>query len=203
MKTTTLTAIIAIVILAIGCTKENGINNTINSKPVQSFAAITLGNQSSSTLNCFLSFDSMKVYTLTAAAGNQSAIDLIFLHNNPDDLAMFVTPASFGAATTIKPSIYNDATYGVNVWSTKTSIQIGITDITTSDFNNISTNGQLNTAYENDPHVTIGWEINITPNKVYKYTSNRTGKRGLIKVNSVNGNYSSAGQINFDIKQIN
>jgi hypothetical protein len=189
-----------ILLFAISCKKED--TKLADNTPVQQFS-VTMGNQSSATYNCFLSFDSAKVFTLTNAHTNQNRIDLIFLHNNPDNLAMFVSPASIGSAITISPDIYTNPIYGIENWTTKNSIQIGITDISVADFNNLSTNGQLHTAYENDPHVTIGWEIDITPNKVYKYTSNRTGKRGLIKVNSINGNYSTAGQINMDIKMIN
>jgi hypothetical protein len=201
MKKINIITILAIVILAISCKKEE--TKFIDNTSVHNFSSITLGNQSSSTYNCFLSFDSAKVSTLTNAHTNQSKIDLIFLHNNPDNLAMFVSPASIDDAITISPDIYTNPIYGIENWTTRNSIQIGITDISVADYKNISTNGQLHTAYENDPHVTIGWEIDITPNKVYKYTSNRTGKRGLIKVNSINGNYNSAGSINFDIKQIN
>lgn len=207
MKTTKLTTIVTLAIFillgTISCTKEENTNGLTDNTPVLSYASITLGNQSSSALNCFLSLDSMKVYTFASAAINQNKIDLIFLHNNPDNLAMFVTPASMSGAITIPPNIYSSAGNGVNFWTTKNSIQIGITDITVAEFNNITTNGELHTAYENDYHVTIGWEINISPNKVYKFTSNRTGKRGLIKINSVNGTYNSSGQINFDIKTIN
>jgi len=201
MKKINIITLISILFLAISCKKEETKFN--DNTPTQNFSSITLGNQSSATYNCFLSFDSAKVFTLTNAHANQNKIDLIFLHNNPDNLAMFVSPAAISGAITISPDIYTNPIYGVENWATKNSIQIGITDISIADFSNITTNGQLHTAYENDPHVTIGWEIDITPNKVYKYTSNRTGKRGFIKVNSINGNYNSAGIINFEVKQIN
>lgn len=183
------------------CRKES--NTNLDNKPVQNYAGISLSNQSSASFNCFLTFDSCKVHTLSSAKANEEIIDLIFLHNNPDNLAMLVSPASLEAATTFKPDIFLSSPNGVTNWSAKNTIQIGITDITLADFNNIRTNGDLHNAYENDNHVTIGWEIDITPNKVYKFTSGRTGKRGLIKVNSMSGNYTTAGQINFDIKLIN
>jgi len=200
--TKTLTIILAIVILAIGCTKEKTNNLLTDNTPVQSSSSITLGNQSTSNNNCFFSFDSMKVYKFADAVNNQSVIDLIFFHNNPDNLAIFASPASIATIATIKPFILEGVGNGINYWTTKNSIKIGVTDISVSDFNNVTTNGQLNAAYENDYHVTVDWEIDISPNKVYKFTSNRTGKRGLIKVNSVNGNYNTSGQINFDIKMI-
>lgn len=203
MKTTkSFTIILAIVILAIGCTKEKTNNLLTNNTPVQSYASITLGNQSTNTFNCFLSFDSMKVYIFSDAVNNQSAIDLIFYHNNPDNLAVFASPASMQSSITIAPFIFEGIGNGVKFWTPKNSIQIGNTDITASDFNNITTNGQLNTAYENDSHVTVASQVGVFANIVYKFTSNRTGKRGLIKVNSVNGTFNTSGQINLDIKMI-
>ena len=192
--------LLAFMLLATSCKKEK--NNLNSTTPVQSFTDVTMGNQSSASYNCFMSFDSAKVYTLINAQANQTPIDLIFLHNNPDNLAMFVSPASIVDAITLDADIYTNPIYGVENWTTKNAIQIGITDISVAEFNSINTNGNLHAAYENDPHVTIGWEIDIKPNKVYKYTSNRTGKRGLIKVKFINGNYSSAGSILFDLKQI-
>jgi hypothetical protein len=162
-----------------------------------------MSNQSSSSYNCFLTFDSCKVRTIVQAEANQNTTDLVFLHNNPDNLAMFVSPASISGAVTIPPTILNFPSIGITNWTSKNSMQIGVTDITVGGFNSIATNGDLHNAYDNDPHVTIGWEIDITPNKVYKFTSNRTGKKGLIKVNSINGNYNTSGQINMDIKMIN
>lgn len=200
MKKLFISTIVAI-LFCVSCKKED--NNVVDNKPVQSFAGINLGNQSSVNYTCFLTLDSCKIHAIVSAKANQGIIDLIFLHNNPDNLAMFVTPASIAGATTLKPVIYFDPTWGVTSWTTKNSMQLGITDISVADFNGINTNGALNSAYENDPHVTIGWEIDITAGKVYKFTSNRTGKRGLIKVNGLSGNYASAGGINMDIKMIN
>lgn len=192
---------IAAILFCVSCKKED--NNVVDNKPVQSFAGINLGNQSAVNYSCFLTLDSCRVYSLASAKANQGIIDLIFLHNDPDNLAMFVTPASIASAITYTPVIYSNLTNGITTWSTKNSMQLGITDISVADFNGINTNGALNSAYENDPHVTIGWEIDITAGKVYKFTSNRTGKRGLIKVNGLSGNYASAGGINMDIKMIN
>lgn len=87
---TTLTTILAIVILAISCTKEKENGILTDNIPVQSSSSITLGNQSTSNFNCFFSFDSMKVYKFADAVNNQSVIDLIFFHNNPDDLAILL-----------------------------------------------------------------------------------------------------------------
>lgn len=192
------------------CKKEDNKTNQTNASKTDTTKVFTLmnlalGNQSSDGYTCFMSFDSAKIYTLSEAKANQNIIDLIFLHNNPDNLAMFVSPSSLANATTIKPGIYDANPFGnlelgVYYWTRKNTIQIGVTDISAGDFNNIQTNGQLNTAYDNDYHVTIGWEIDIKPNQIYKFTSNRTGKKGLIKVNSINGDYSTAGLINFDIK---
>lgn len=200
MKKLIISTITALLIFT-ACSKEE--SKKLDSKPVQYFPSITMGNQSTSTFNCFLTFDSCKVRTLSNAADNQSTTDLIFLHNNPDNLAMFVSPASISSAITLAPGIYTFPTVGVTNWTSKNSMQIGITDLSVGAFVNISTNEDLNNAYNNDSHVTIGWEIDIKPNYVYKFTSNRTGKRGLIKVNSINGNYFTPGQISMDIKMIN
>ena len=199
-KILNLISIIVLLFFA-SCKKDDAIfkDNT----PVQNFPSIVMGNQSAASFNCFLTFDSCKVKPLAQAFTDQSIVDLIFLHNNPDNLAMLVSPASIASAVTIPPDIYTFATMGVTHWTNKNSIQIGVTDISLGDFNNIATNGDLHQAYENDPHVTIGWEIDIQANKVYKFTSNRTGKRGLIKVHSITGNYNTPGQINIDIKLIN
>lgn len=196
-----ITFTLAIILCCFSCKKDE--NGVLDNTPVQYFPGVSIANQSAATFNCFLTFDSCKVLTINEAKLNQSKVDLIFLHNNPDDWAMLVSPASIASATTIKPLIYTDPTYGVTSWTAKNSIQIGITDISVADFTEVDTNGELHSAYENDAHVTIGWEIDIKPNRVYKFTSNRTGKRGLIKVNSINGNYSSPGNIVMDIKMIN
>lgn len=200
MKKLIISTITALLIFT-ACSKEE--EKKVDNTPVQSFPSVVMSNQSSSSYNCFLTFDSCKVRTIVQAEANQNTTDLVFLHNNPDNLAMFVSPASISGAVTIPPDLLNIPTIGITNWTSKNSMQIGVTDITVGGFNSIATNSDLHNAYENDPHVTIGWEIDIKPNKVYKFTSNRTGKRGLIKVNSINGNYSTAGQINMDIKMIN
>lgn len=210
MKNISSYSILIFFLIFYSCKKEENKTkqtNTVKTDTTKVFSSlnIALGNQSSDGYTCFMSFDSAKIYTLAEAKANQNTIDLIFLHNNPDNLAMFVSPSSLANATTIKPGIYDANPFGnlelgVYYWAQKNTIQIGVTDISAGDFNNIQTNGQLNTAYDNDYHVTIGWEIDIKPNKIYKFTSNRTGKKGLIKVNSINGDYSTAGLINFDIK---
>ena len=100
--------LLAFMLLATSCKKEK--NNLNSTTPVQSFTDVTMGNQSSASYNCFMSFDSAKVYTLINAQANQTPIDLIFLHNNPDNLAMFVSPASIVDAITLDADISGQIT---------------------------------------------------------------------------------------------
>ncbi|QQR96828.1 MAG: hypothetical protein IPK18_07840 [Sphingobacteriales bacterium] len=191
---------ILMIFLIVSCKKEE--NNATSKKLVESYN-VTMGNQTTPTSgwNCFFSFDSAKVYRLSEAFNNQSKIDLIFLHNDPDDVAMFVSPFSMADAIANKPYMYATSNYGVEDWTTKNTLQINVTDITVSDFNNITTVEQLNTAYENDKNITNAWEVDISANKVYRFMTN-SNRIGLIKVNSISGNHNTKGEINFDVKII-
>lgn len=177
------------------CEKEK---NKKNDDTIKSYSSVTVGNQNSTAGN-ILDLDGGKVYTLPQAYENQETVDLIFYHDNPTNSLWMACPSSFSEFTTIALPMESTPTYGTNFWSTLTTMEIGNTDITSGTFDGISTFATLSSTIANDYHVMIGVASNPSPGDVFKFKTG-TGKIGLIRINSHNGNSSTSGSIKVDIK---
>lgn len=98
---------------------------------VKTTEAILMGSWGNSTYGSCYSLDLNKVLTVSAGYSQQSAVDL-FYYYGATNLATLAAPSASSVAT-----IYNNANYGVQKWSTKNATKIYLY-LTTPNFDGIN-----------------------------------------------------------------
>jgi hypothetical protein len=159
-----------------GQTNEITVNVTTENPagPISSFDQRILGSYESTIGSSFASIDGT-VYTLQNAKNNQSKIDWLYFYG-VSLLATIAAPDDGGAA-----SVYNNATYGLQTWSTKNKTRFRKV---TSAINWESITDDTIILQETASGVDQTRITELTAGNVLAFTA-ASGKKGMIKVNNI------------------
>ena len=157
------------------------------SGPINTFSMKIMGAQSSSTGSSFASIDGT-VYSLANAKTNYLKVDWLYFYGATN----FATLASPDDADAI--SVFNDPTNGLATWTTRNPTKFK--KVTASiDWNSITTDGTILT--QTSSGVTETKINSLAANDILAFIT-ASGKKGMIKVESING--TDAGTITISVK---
>jgi hypothetical protein len=155
---------------------------------INEFSMKILGAQDNATGSSFASIDGT-VYNITDAKANAAKIDWLYFHGSVNK-ATLASPADADAQ-----AVFNNATWGIQTWTVKNNTLFKeVTDV-------------VNWAsIDNDSLILIHTASGVTNTKVNNLAVNDilsfitvTGKKGMIKVESIDG-ANSAGTITISVK---
>lgn len=151
--------------------------------PITTYSAKLMGAQSNATLGSFMDIETGTVYLSSAAATNQSLVDLVYYYGTTN-LATFCAP--------------NDVTVGGGTgnlslcasWTTKNATTFSTTTITASEFD----------AMTDDASFVSSTGTKVTSVAIGDVIAFETvgGKKGLIKVSAMTT--GSTGDVTIDVK---
>jgi hypothetical protein len=163
------------------------ITTTAASGPINTFSMKILGAQGSTTGSSFASIDGT-VYKLADAKTNASKIDWLYFYG-ATNLATLAAPDDADAAT-----VFNDPTNGLPTWSVKNNTLFKkVTDVV--DWNSITDDAVI--VAQTASGVTNTKINNLAANDILAFIS-ASGKKGMIKVESISPN--SDGTITISVK---
>lgn len=117
---------------------------TITTEPaapdIKVYENVILGDQDNNTAGSFFASDEGMVYMQAEAKTNQERIDFLY-YNDGVNFASIAAPNDTYAGV-----IYNNATTGLQTWTTLNPTKFKVTTLTNNNFNAITTSAQIVTA---------------------------------------------------------
>jgi hypothetical protein len=158
--------------------------------PINEFSMKILGAQDNATGSSFASIDGT-VYSITDAKANAAKIDWLYFYG-ATNLATLASPNDADAA-----SVFNNATWGLQTWSVRNNTLFKkVTDPV--DWNGIVNDSLIliNTA----SGVTNTKSNNLVVNNYLSFIT-ASGKKGMIKVESIDGTQTGTITISVKVQQ--
>ncbi|HEX8546070.1 MAG TPA: hypothetical protein VF691_03850, partial [Cytophagaceae bacterium] len=94
---------------------------------------------------------------------------------------------------------YNDATNGIDKWTTKTATKFATTSLTAAEFTAISSESALTTAASGASTSTSTKAASLQNGQVFAFKTD-AGKLGLAHVQAVSGTAATSGSITLNVK---
>lgn len=161
---------------------------------INTYSAKIFGDQSNNSAGSFFATSNGTVYTQANAKANDSIVDLLYYYG-ATNMATIANPSDADAGT-----IFNNATTGLQTWTTKNNTQLRETILTAEVFNAISADStltQLYTASATGSAMTEATSLAAGDVIAFKTVKN---KSGFIKVVSIVENGGSGDYIQVDVK---
>jgi hypothetical protein len=161
---------------------------TVSAAPgeINTYSATLLGSYESTT-GSFFATSTGTVYTQSNAKTNSSLIDFVYYYGTSNS-ATIAAPDDSDAE-----SIYDNASTGLETWTTQNSTKFAMSSVTSSEFDDIE-DDELISEEEN---VTSSAATQLEEGDVVAFTT-AAGKKGLFKVTSIEG--TTAGTITITVK---
>jgi hypothetical protein len=159
---------------------------------INTFTTQLFGSSTNPNPSFFATSTGTRYYRNTAPA-NASKIDFVYFYGSTN-LATIAAPNddSFGTGTNQISSL------NVHTWSKRNATTFKTTTLSATDFNNITSDAGITTAYTAGVNTTVVSRASgLTAGKVIAFKT-EAGKQGLILVQSITG--TTAGTITLDVK---
>ncbi len=160
---------------------------------VRTTEAVIMGSYNSKLESCY-SLSINKPVSLQGGFSQPASIDLLYFYGASNEATLA------GPVNADLEAVYTSATIGIKKWSVRNATKLLVTNITSTEFDNISTAANFTSLFPSDLTNAIDKANKLTVGKVIamKTADNKTA---LIKVVLINGT-TSAGSITVKIKTV-
>lgn len=180
-----------------GCNGEDEETAPANKKGLYSYTTVLMGNQNSTEPN-FYSTSENERYTLADAKTNAAAVDFGYGNGDVGGNEYFIgSPDDESIAF-----VYNDPTNGVATWSTLNSTRFKLTNLTTADYDTLTTTAGVIEAYANGTNPEFVSRVRgteVEPNDVVAFQT-EGGLTGVFRVVERTGTPNTDGSITINVK---